>query len=106
MKQDFAEIGAMRVLGMAGGARRPGGGVPRLHGASLDDLRARAAEPEFLASVLDFILMDDAWVVDCADALDVPPDRSRGDAPGPARRRVAELDMTMMQVMAGSARFF
>lgn len=32
-------------------------------GAGEADLRARAAEPEFLASVLDFILMDDAWVL-------------------------------------------
>jgi hypothetical protein len=46
-------------------------------GASLDDLRARAAEPEFLASVLDFILMDDAWVLECADALGCPADRWR-----------------------------
>ncbi|MEM6477412.1 MAG: DUF3572 domain-containing protein [Pseudomonadota bacterium] len=37
-------------------------------GASIDDLRARAAEPEFLGSVLDFVLMDDAWVVAVADA--------------------------------------
>ncbi|MEM8591818.1 MAG: DUF3572 domain-containing protein [Pseudomonadota bacterium] len=37
-------------------------------GASLDDLRARASEPEFLGSVLDFILMDDAWVVELCDA--------------------------------------
>ncbi|MCT8159586.1 DUF3572 domain-containing protein [Pseudoruegeria sp. SHC-113] len=37
-------------------------------GASLTDVRARAAEPEFLASVLDFLLMDDAWVIGfCAD---------------------------------------
>jgi hypothetical protein len=38
-------------------------------GASLDDLRARAAEPEFLASVLDFILMDDSWVMSTAPTL-------------------------------------
>ncbi|SLN56920.1 hypothetical protein PSA7680_02965 [Pseudoruegeria aquimaris] len=32
-------------------------------GASLADVKARAAEPEFLASVLDFLLMDDAWII-------------------------------------------
>lgn len=32
-------------------------------GASADDLRAHATEPSFLASVLDFITMDDAWVI-------------------------------------------
>ncbi len=31
-------------------------------GAGVDDIRERAQDPEFLASVLDFILMDDAWV--------------------------------------------
>ncbi len=31
-------------------------------GASEADLRARLSEPEFLGSVLDFLLMDDAWV--------------------------------------------
>lgn len=38
-------------------------------GASLADLRARAADPELLASVLDFLLMDDAWIrAFCAEA--------------------------------------
>lgn len=37
-------------------------------GTSEADLRARAAEPEFLGSVLDFLMMDDAWVVAFCDA--------------------------------------
>ncbi|GGE29615.1 hypothetical protein GCM10011360_17100 [Primorskyibacter flagellatus] len=37
-------------------------------GLSEQDLRTRAAEPDLLASVLDFILNDDAWVVACCDA--------------------------------------
>ena len=37
-------------------------------GASLSDLRARASEAEFLGSVLDFLLMDDAWVIALCDA--------------------------------------
>ena len=32
-------------------------------GASLDDLRAGAGDAAFLGSVLDFVMMDDAWVV-------------------------------------------
>jgi hypothetical protein len=92
MKQEIAEIGAMRA-GLAGGAGRPGRRCFSAPPApSLDDLRARAAEPEFLASVLDFILMDDAWVVDCATALGWRPSRW-SNAPGAARRRVAELDV-------------
>lgn len=37
-------------------------------GASEGDLRARAGDPEFLGSVLDFILMDDQWVVQFCDS--------------------------------------
>lgn len=43
-------------------------------GASAQDLRDRAGEAEFLASVLDFISMDDAWVVAFCDANSVPYD--------------------------------
>lgn len=41
-------------------------------GAGEDELRARAAEPEFLVSVLDFLMMDDAWVVGFCDATETP----------------------------------
>jgi len=41
-------------------------------GASEADLRASAHDPAFLGSVLDFILMDDAWVVACCDAQQIP----------------------------------
>ncbi|MBY6047792.1 DUF3572 domain-containing protein [Vannielia litorea] len=37
-------------------------------GVSEAEVRARAAEPEFLASVLDFLAMDDAWVTGFCDA--------------------------------------
>ncbi|KIC47104.1 hypothetical protein RA28_05235 [Ruegeria sp. ANG-S4] len=43
-------------------------------GASAQDLRDRAGEAEFLASVLDFITMEDAWVVAFCDANSVPYD--------------------------------
>jgi hypothetical protein len=74
MKQDFAEIGAMRVLAWLVGRDDLVEVFLGSSGASLDDLRARAAEPEFLASVLDFILMDDAWVLSCAEALEIRPE--------------------------------
>lgn len=54
-------------------------------GVGEGELRDRAAEPEFLGSVLDFLLMDDAWVVECCDAqglaYDVPM-RARAALPG------------------------
>jgi hypothetical protein len=36
-------------------------------GAAEADLRASAADPEFLGSLLDFLTMDDAWVVEFCD---------------------------------------
>ncbi len=37
-------------------------------GASAEDLRVRAGEPEFLTSVLDFLMLDDSWVIAFCDA--------------------------------------
>ncbi|MBK1635872.1 DUF3572 domain-containing protein [Rhodovulum adriaticum] len=56
-------------------------------GAGEADLRARAAEPEFLASVLDFLLMDDAWVIAFCTAEGLPGEallRARAALPGGA----------------------
>lgn len=37
-------------------------------GASLTDMKAQAASPEFLAAVLDFVAMDDAWLIAFCDS--------------------------------------
>ena len=37
-------------------------------GSSLDTVRSQAADPAFLGSVLDFLLMDDSWVSGFCDA--------------------------------------
>ncbi len=54
-------------------------------GSSAGDLRAQAGDPAFLLSVLDFLCMDDAWVVAFCDAeglaYDVPM-RARQALPG------------------------
>lgn len=44
-------------------------------GAGADDLRVRATDPEFLGAVLDFLCMDDAWVVAFCDQARVGYDR-------------------------------
>lgn len=41
-------------------------------GAGVDDLRDRAADPAFLGSVLDFLMMDDAWVIQYCDGAELP----------------------------------
>lgn len=54
-------------------------------GVSADELKARAAEPELLAAVLDFILMDDTWVKGFCNASAQPfdaPLRARALLPG------------------------
>ncbi len=37
-------------------------------GASEADMKAGLRDPHFLGAVLDFLMMDDAWVVACCDA--------------------------------------
>lgn len=49
-------------------------------GASSDDLQVRASEAEFLSSVLEFLMLDDSWVIAFCDANSVPY-----DLPGQAR---------------------
>lgn len=54
-------------------------------GVSQEDLRAGAQDPVFLGSVLDFVMMDDAWVMDFCGSLGVPNDslmRARQALPG------------------------
>ena len=56
-------------------------------GADMASLRQRAADPEFLAAVLDFLLQDDRWVVDFCDAEGHPytaPQAARAALPGGA----------------------
>ncbi len=53
-------------------------------GASEADLRERAAEPEFLASILEFLTLDDSWVVAFCDANSMPY-----ELPGQARARLS-----------------
>ncbi|MBS8225424.1 DUF3572 domain-containing protein [Vannielia litorea] len=54
-------------------------------GVSEAEVRARAADPEFLASVLDFLTMDDAWITAFCEAegLDyAQPMQARAALPG------------------------
>lgn len=54
-------------------------------GVSEGDLRQRAKDPEFLASVLDFLLMDDTWISEFCRSAEYTfdfPMRARAALPG------------------------
>ena len=54
-------------------------------GSSAEDVKARATDPQFLASVLEFLTMDDAWVVAFCDSVNLPyedPLKARYALPG------------------------
>ena len=63
MKRDIAETTALRALTWLLGNDELLPVFLGSTGASLADMRERAGEAEFLGSVLDFLMMDDAWVV-------------------------------------------
>lgn len=46
-------------------------------GVSEEDMRNDAGDPAFLAAVLDFVLLDDAWVMDFCAAQGLPNDAPR-----------------------------
>jgi len=74
MQQDRAEEIALLALGWLAGNEELLPVFLGASGAGLDDLRAGAADPAFQAAVLDFLLMDDAWVMACCEALTLPFD--------------------------------
>ena len=57
-------------------------------GASEADVKANATDPAFLAAVLDFLLMDDAWIIAFCDSANVRYDKiaqARAALPGGAQ---------------------
>ena len=85
MQRETAETVAMRALGWLAGNDELLPVFLGSTGASLDDLRAGAGDPVFLGSVLDFVMMEDAWVTAFCDAAGLPydaPMRARAALPG------------------------
>jgi len=75
LTRESAETIALQALGWLVGNDEL---LPVFQGAtgiSEGDLRAAAVDPVFLGSVLDFILMDDTWVIGCCDAQTIPYER-------------------------------
>jgi hypothetical protein len=71
---ESAERLALSVLGWIAGDEDRLYPFLNLTGLTPDTLRASAAEPGFLAGVLDFVMGDESVLMACAAALDVPPE--------------------------------
>lgn len=71
MQQDFAETRALALLAWLAGQDEILPLFMGATGADEADLRVRAGEPEFLASLMDFLLMDDTFVIQGAEATGI-----------------------------------
>lgn len=87
MNQDAAETIAAKALAWLTGQDGHLAVFLGASGLSAHDVAAQAGETEFLASVLDFVLMDDEWVRGFCDAAELPydaPKQARAALPGGA----------------------
>jgi hypothetical protein len=74
MRQEHAETLAIQALSWLATHEEILQQFLNTTGAAPGDLRARAAEPEFLGFVLDFILRDDETILGFCDAAGTAPD--------------------------------
>ena len=85
ISRESAETTALQVLGWLAGNEDLLPVFLGATGASEADVRAGATNPEFLGSVLDFLMMDDAWVMQFCDQATLPyetPMQARQMLPG------------------------
>ncbi|MEY4983321.1 MAG: hypothetical protein RIR62_1587 [Pseudomonadota bacterium] len=85
MRQDMAETTALQALGWLAGNDDLFPLFLGATGASAGDVAARAGDADFLGAVLDFLLMDDAWVMAFCDAAGIAytqPMAARAALPG------------------------
>jgi len=84
-KQENAETIALQALGWLVGKEDLLSVFLGATGATVGDLATSAKQPAFLGSVLDFLVMDDAWVIAFCDATNLPyqaPMQARAALPG------------------------
>ena len=87
-EQEQAETLAIQALGWMAGNDEVLGQFMGASGASIDDLRAGAADPAFLGALLDFLMLEDAWITAFCDSAGLPydaPMRARAQLPGGAQ---------------------
>ena len=83
--QESAEVLALQALAWLAGNEDLLPTFLGSTGASEADVRAGASDPEFLGAVLDFLMMDDAWVVQFCDTHGIAYERimpARAALPG------------------------
>lgn len=84
-EQEKAELVAIAALGWMAGNEEVLGQFLNASGASIDDLRHAAKDPAFLGALLDFVMLEDAWVIGACEAQGLPYDalmRARASLPG------------------------
>lgn len=74
MKRESAHVLGLQVLGWMAGRQEVIEGFLAQSGATAAQLRAEAQNPAMLRAVLDHVMLNDAWVLDCAAALGEPPE--------------------------------
>ena len=87
MKQEVAETIGLRALAWIAGNEEVLPVFLGSTGAGVDDLKNRAQDPDFMISLLDFLMMDDAWVQAFCDHAELPydaPMSARAALPGGA----------------------
>ena len=85
MQPEQAEIIALQALAWLAGNDELCPMFLGATGGSSDEMHARATDPAYQASVLEFITMDDAWVMAFCDSIDLgydKPLRARFALPG------------------------
>jgi len=88
VQQDTAETIALQALGWLAGNEELLPVFLGATGAGEDDMRERAQDPEFLGSVLEFLMNDDTWVVEFCDSRQLRYDQpmlARQALPGGAQ---------------------
>lgn len=74
MNKEFSETLALQALAWVAADEDVLGGFLGQTGLDINDLRTRAAEPDFLGAVLDYILSADQMVLGLATALNIAPE--------------------------------
>lgn len=74
MNRENAEIIGIKALGWLVAEDDLIGQFLNMTGSSVDDMRARAQDPEFLGYVLDFLMLSDETVIAFCEAVSLPTD--------------------------------